>query len=72
MTAVNYISRAKLTALTETAPAPMSSLAQAESVEPVVTTSSISTMERPVTTLLGFTANAPATFAFLCSEPRVT
>ena len=61
----------RLAALTEVAPALMSASAQAESVDPVVTTSSISTMESPSTEKPGRTANAPATLTILCSAPKV-
>jgi hypothetical protein len=69
---VSYISRARLAALTEDAPALMSASAQAESVDPVVTTSSISTMARPATETCGSRLNAPATLSTRRSAPRVT
>src|SRR5215217_8919294 len=49
----------RLAAVTDVAPALLSALAQAESVEPVVMTSSISTTESPATGNLGCTAKAP-------------
>ncbi len=69
---VSHISRAIVAALTATAPAFVSASAQADSVEPVVITSSTNTTETPLNAVSCRAAKAPATLVNLCSAPRVT